>query len=503
MKKLEEPVMKVYAAARIKLLNPAVLSLALGLISGIASFALTLVAIISRDSGRLIHLFESIYPGYSVGIVGLILGLLWGFVYGYILGFLVAYLYTYLIKKMARGDMDPVFKFDPNQAVNVIKEGQGTNPYTIVIVANPVIYHKTFRITVEAIECLKPLVPEEVWRALEDIINHAPITGRSAFLEHLEGVLGPSIPEKQKAAIFGCSEFYDGGFYEPDPIFKKPDLFWKAVIRCLKSFVNNELLRLPEIFPRLKIVVIYDHKTDHALSDENALCETIDPQSEIIAPRDVRGTDVSPVSIIENYVKRHRIDYCDVIMAISGSQKFINSSARFTQEDDALSGAKFHYINNTVDTTRCHPPYAKLPGVAAIWAGDDRLRIPVHEFAHAMSSFQNGPIVDEYDDEGEGLLDISDFIVNKQFRSAPTKAIPRHFAKYGLVTEFDKGCVEYCSHRTRADKEPDWTSYVPEGVGPGYSSIMDIAYYEYRFNKLVFDFMYDRLMAKLNRNMQR
>jgi len=231
--------MKVHAAARIKLLHPAVLSLTLGLIGGIASFALTLVAIISRDSGRLIHLFESIYPGYSVGIIGLILGLLWGFVYGYILGFLIAYLYTYLVKKMAREALDEVFEFDPNQPVNVIQEGEGTKPYTIAIVANPVIYHKTFQINQDALDCLSSKVPGTVLTALERIKDHTPDRGREGFLTRLESVLGAPIPDDQKTAIFGCSEVYDGAFYERDPIFENPDLFWKTVIRCLRSFVSG------------------------------------------------------------------------------------------------------------------------------------------------------------------------------------------------------------------------------------------------------------------------
>ncbi|TVM02403.1 MAG: hypothetical protein CV087_09610, partial [Candidatus Brocadia sp. WS118] len=314
----------------------------------------------------------------------------------------------------------------------------------------------------------------------------------------LESVLGAPIPDDQKTAIFGCSEVYDGAFYERDPIFENPDLFWKTVIRCLRSFVSNELLHLPEIFPRLRIVVIYDHNRNHPNSDDNALCETLDPKSEIIAPRAMRENDSGVLfSVVDEYVKQH-IDYSDVIMVISGSPEFIRSSARFTEEDAALPGAEFNYFNNTDTITRYHPHYAKLPGVAAIWAGDDRLKTPVHEFAHAMSSFQNGPIVDEYDDGGK---DNFAFMVNKQFRDEPTKAIPKHFAKYGLTDVFDDGCVEYCSDRTRADKEPSWSSYVPERVAPGYSSTMDIAYYDYRFSKLVFDFMYERLITKLNRNM--
>jgi len=247
-------------------------------------------------------------------------------------------------------------------------------------------------------------------------------------------------------------------------------------------------------------VVIYDHNRNHPNSDDNALCETLDPKSEIIAPRAMRENDSGVVfSVVDEYVKsQDGIDYSDVIMVISGSNQFIRSSARFTEEEETAAGEPFIYQNNTTIIRKNHAKYAKLPGVAAIWAGDDRLKTPVHEFAHAMSSFQNGPIVDEYDDKGK---DNFDFMINKQFRNASTEAIPKHFAKYGLTTVIDDGCAEYCSDRTRADKEPSWSSYVPERVAPGYSSTMDIAYYDYRFSKLVFDFMYERLITKLNRNM--
>jgi hypothetical protein len=406
----------------------------------------------------------------------------------------------------------------------------------------------------------KQLIPQSILEKLSDLVNHEPIRGRKDFLTFLEENIGKDETEKYKWLILEHSEHYkDRTSFEVDPIIKEEnaDYFFKTVIRCLRSFVNNELLRLPEIFFRLRIVVVRDTKEDQSLLNNNALCETIDPFNEIIAPR-------LDVEIVDTYLRSFPAGYqlnktsfdqlkgnlpdeifkklgalkgkflktkddefnktlveavgeneadkykeliwnnagyfngeTDVIMITSASEEFIRSSARFTEEEDDQRGEEFTYHNNSETFNRKHAFYAKKPGVAAIWAGDDRLKTPVHEFAHAMSSIENGPIVDEYDDRGEGLFE---FMVNKQFREESADPIPTFFAKYALTNRFSDGCVEYCSDRTRADKEPTWRSYVPEKLAPKISSIMDIAYYEYRFGKLVFNFMYDRLLAKLNRD---
>jgi hypothetical protein len=103
-------------------------------------------------------------------------------------------------------------------------------------------------------------------------------------------------------------------------------------------------------------------------------------------------------------------------------------------------------------------------------------------------------------------------MVNIQHRATPNSAVPKHFARYRLY-RFDqkKGKdipqqeAEYFSDRDRCDKRPDeeekegWTSYVPARRDANLSCIMDIAYSGYRFDDLLFDFMYDRLTTKVNR----
>jgi len=321
--------------------------------------------------------------------------------------------------------------FEINDRFTVIQEGDGEAPYTIAFVANPAI------LTTEG----------------------SPVT---------------------------------------DPIIHNKQLFFKVIVRCLKSFVSEELFQLSEVFSKFRIVAIFDDEAQKQdpPTDDVSLCQEIGSHevTNILAPR-------LDVETINNYVKSYT-EPADIIFLISASKELTRSTSRFTVDDpEALAkgeGIPFEFtFGNSADvfSRRIHPFYASQPGVAALSAWDDRLKTPIHEFAHAMSSVENGMIVDEYEDAGfdENLQNYS---VNKKFRNAPDGATPKIFAKYKL----DGGAeVIYSSDRKRTDKPPGWKSYAPEIDPTNDSCIMDIAYFGYRFDRLIFDFMYDRLLVKLNR----
>ncbi|RMH87435.1 MAG: hypothetical protein D6681_15105 [Calditrichaeota bacterium] len=429
--------MKVSVSGRVTLFRPEFLSITAGVIGAALVFAVTLIALLSAPpaAGPLIRFFQAIFPGYALTPVGLVVGIFWAFIYGFVFGFMVGWLYTWLINKKVRQAAQDVFDYDPTQTVNVIQAGEGDEPYTIVLVANPAIKR------------------------------------------------------------------HDGS-YEPDPIIEDEDLFVRVVTRCLRSFANNELLRLPEILPRLKLVTVFAREeAQRRPEDANALCQEV-PETIILAPRP--ETD----SVIYQYVKNAGVPYADVIMVLSGHKRFIQSSARFTQEarkEDSPANQgqpfRFSFTENFDDPVngRIHAYCARVPGVAALSAWDDRLKTPVHEFAHAMSSVENGAIVDEYLDSYVESTEaaLHNTILNRKLRANPTDPVPKLFGKYQLG---NGPIVEYYSDRARTDKEPDWRSYVPEKPHPGISCIMDLAYFDYRYDKLIFDFMYDRLLTKLNRS---
>lgn len=414
--------MKVFAFPRIMLLRPDLLGIASGFSGAIFVFLITLVGIASGQRGVFIDLFEVLFFGYGIGLGGLIAGIIWGFLYGYVLGFGIAYIYLFLVKRKVEAEKSLLAELDFEAGpVYTIREGAGENPYTLAIVANPLIY----------------------------------------------------IAKENR--------------FEEDPVIHNEALFTKAALRCLKSIAANELLRLPEIASRLKIVAVYDN--NFAVDDTHALCETFESITNVIAPR-------QDLSRVDSYLKARDVT-ADVIFLISGSEELTRSSARFSEEaPENSSGKEFQFAGHFTASpvVRRHPHTAHLPGAAAISAWDDRLKTPMHEFAHAMSSVQNGPILDEYDDR---IFSSLEFAVNKNSRDSATDPVPTLFAQYGLSGEEP---TPYYSDRHRRDKEANWTSYVPEKRSPHVSCTMDLAYYDDEFDRLIFDFMYDRIMARMGRS---
>ncbi len=278
-----------------------------------------------------------------------------------------------------------------------------------------------------------------------------------------------------------------GGGFSRDEIMDNKALFWQAVTRCLRAFASNELLQLPEIFHRLRFTAIFDESVSEA-SNANALCEATADVGNILAPR-------ADLHIIKDFVSRH-VEYADVVFLISAYRELTRSAARFTDEQNQTEGKPFAFTfqPNLGDPAnqRLHPYRCDLPGVVAFSAWDDRIKTVMHEFAHAMSSVENGVIHDEYQDRsGESLA-----VINKKFRAGSDDPIPNHYGEYQL----DGGPVSrYDSDRNRSDKDPGWVSYTPEKESPDFSCIMDIAYDRFRYDNLIFDFMYDRLLTKINR----
>lgn len=435
--------MKFYKGIRVFLLRPTLLGTALGLVWTTFVVVFTLISMQNAQASQLSLLFELTYPGYALTGAGLLVGAVWAFIYGYLAGYAIGFFYSFFVIQKAKKLTKFIFEVDYDKRVNLVQAGAGAKPYTIVFVANPAIYIKS-----------------------------------------------------DEAAA-------------PDPIIRDKTTFYKVVMRCMKSFAHNELLGLPEIKSRLRIVTIFDETRISASDPSNALCEDLDELTTVIAPRFDEDNPTSVRDYVQNTniddARLSNLDDVDVIYAISASENLTRSAARFSEEEEGDGTAFTITLQDpttleNVETTMKHVRTAARPGVIALAALDERLKVPVHEFAHAMSSIENGVIYDEYvdrfhDDEEADPSDLKGKIINRMHRKSSIEPVPDVFAKYTIRGE----TTTYSSDRHRTDKPADWTSYTPEKDDIATSCTMDHTYYSYRFDKLIFDFMYDRMMAKMNR----
>jgi len=429
---------------RAKPLRPDILSISVGIVSALFAFLLWL-----KNP-------ETISP-WSI--------LIW-LEGGLFVGFVVGWIYTFILQKKLHKTGRKTFEIDLNNPLNIIQKDEGVNPYTIVFVANPWLLKHQF----------------------DDAGNI-----RSSNLEK-------------------------------DPIIedKNGELFYRIVVRSIKGFLENELLSLPEIFPKIRFITIFGahgNSRGDLISDinENALCENIPGDAGVLLPREPSLNGGQYNNIVKDYVDKafsgettnEEKNPCDVIFTVSGVSDQPWAAAFFTHEKENGNGTdndksyKFSFGSDADATDRKHvaEPEEKGAGLASISAWDDRPKTVVHEFAHAMSSEKNGAIVDEYVDEyhQDTEEEIGDYIINRKKRARPGEPVPDTFATYGLVTNPHTPPKIYDSDRYRNDKDADWKSYVAERPDMDASCIMDYAYNKYYFDKLLHDFMYDRLLTKINR----
>lgn len=430
--------MNVYKSAPVFYLRPKILGSTLGIIGAFTVFIITLQGNLFQHSHDLIQLFKSIFPFYGPHAAGLISAAIFGFIGGYVLGWLIGYFHAVFMTQKIDSLKQLAFEIDPEAAVNYVPR-----------------------------KFIPPLATANPY-TIAIVANPKILTA--------------------------------DGQTEDDPIITNRELFLRTVTRIFRSFVDNELLVLPEIFNQMRFVLIFDGTS--ASTDANpALCVEL-PGADILCP-------LQDVGQILAYVKSkvHGIDIIDVIFVISASETLIRSSARFTEDDIKRNGWRFDYTFSTTQqqpNQRMHYFYPKLPGVVALSAWDDRLKTPVHEFAHAMSSREGGAIVDEYLDQYSSSIEgvLKNNILNKKYRQNWQTPVPEMFGTYRLYNPAGTQVitqVEYPSDRHRCNKRENWVSYVPARSDSRQSCIMDVAYFGYQFDRLIFDFMYDRLMAKFSR----
>jgi len=81
------------------MLNPKAFGLTAGIMWAICMFIMTLAATFTGYDTGLLTVIQSIYPGYTITVVGSFIGALYGFIDGFIGLYIFAWLYNKLAKK--------------------------------------------------------------------------------------------------------------------------------------------------------------------------------------------------------------------------------------------------------------------------------------------------------------------------------------------------------------------------------------------------------------------
>jgi len=437
--------------------------LAWGIIWALIVVVFTAMGISDGENNPAINSFltflAAIYPGHSppFDYVDLIFGLFSGFMHGFLFGTLIVVLYN-----LWRGEQPFGVKLPRNFTGSpkpfVISAGKGAQPYTIAIIANPVL------------------------------------------------------------------ETRASGKLKPDPILEYPQLFQAKVASIIAGLATDTVINDPEaeekFLDRMRLVTLFDpslahsnHERDHRANHhppaeqppEHALCRELD-HDIIVEPIQRVYNEAGRVHeerLIE-FIKAHLPGYydhannrslIDVVYVVTASKTHTRSSARYTFDDESKPGRSFSLNFGKEKWALRHDPYAKIPGVVAYSAWDDRLKTPIHEFAHAMSSTTNGAILDEYYDELPEML-MSVRAVNKHFwQPQQGQSLPEQFAEYALK---DGKPLTIRTDRGR-HAPPDWKTYVPARENLPTPCTMDFSDDAFEFDLLIKQYMHDRLAAKTQR----
>ena len=449
-----------------------------GVIIGVAWAFIVFVITILGMKGlvkEFIQFLEIFYRGYSSNMAGsatsdyglcaectnVLLGLLYGFVHGFLFGITVALIYNWFRAPYHCGvkltNASAITQtIEPHVISDGVENGPGKPPFTIAIIANPIL------------------------------------------------------------------ETQATGELTPDPIFDYPDLFIAKVACIIGSLASSDILIEnhsdgKSFLDKMRIITFYNpslpKQRENALCLEREIDTILEPQQRIWQKNEY-NEDIVTEERLKIFLKNNFRDYydhdedndrpnVDVVYAVSASYTHSRSSASYTV-DASVNGTgfvfKYEYSNRTLKGQ--HKPYPNVPGMVAYWAFDNRLKLPVHEFAHAMSSTTNGLIFDEYYDEFPNALD-DVLVINKERESnfddldanrslcIERSDLPDNFATYNGNPTYptDKDRIVPC----------DWTSFVPKRQNYYLPCTMDRSYHLHKFDILLEQFIKDRLTAKINR----
>ena len=79
-------------------ISPLAFGLSFGILWAVGLVIISILALYSGFAMSMVNLFTTLYLGYELTLLGVIIGALWAFVDAFIGGFLVAYLYNLCLK---------------------------------------------------------------------------------------------------------------------------------------------------------------------------------------------------------------------------------------------------------------------------------------------------------------------------------------------------------------------------------------------------------------------
>jgi hypothetical protein len=396
------------------------------------------------------------------------------------------------------------------------------NPYTIVFVVNPYIRKRQKR-NGQVMAMRDPITAnvsiflKAVYRALfsfefNEVIGRPDIFGKIRVVtvnETCNEKIRPGMEVRYENVKDQCYVREFLGKFEVDPERNASDFDNAGDIN---TFANRILV--PEISARAKIAKLVKEQTGIQHIDvifAISASPTHDMSSSRVATNDWRMNNPQD----GKYFTYSSDPYCekgDEILKNDCEKKLCEGYAtvKLQQQGDCLVSPPLHRPNGP-DRALLHEyfPDPNGMGLVAMSAYDVRTKLPLHEFAHAMSSMGHGMIVDEYYDfaviEEEETVTVADepvappgLEVNRIFRNPAVMkgtheiSVHKHFARYnGYVYESD---------RDHHIAQQGWYSYFPSRKNPEVRCIMEAAEDVFQYDELLTDFIYDRLWAKVNRD---
>ena len=298
--------------------------------------------------------------------------------------------------------------------------------------------------------------------------------------------------------------------YLDDPIIKNKKLFYRTVDRAMRSFENDEVFGRPANWSCVRLLTIFDEEVADIVDQTHfagwngksfGFAEAYQAnvgKADIVlenlmvplADMDLFLNDkLKQYQQDKNESEKILLDKIDVIYVISANENYDRSAAMYS--DNPV--IKDIYTGSPTELTVTHEAFSKSPGRIALNALTAWQKTFIHEFAHAMSVYQNGAIIDEYFDFNEASAETDSELqsVNRKERPTANDPIPALFTKYNELS--------YHSDRDHPSEKENWKGYFPQRCAKHIGCTMDKTIGPYQFDPLISDLMYDRLLSKRNR----
>jgi len=495
-------------------------------VGGIFASIIVIASIIGRFTGveftfqnnGILPAFFSFARWYSVGYLA---GMLFPALYNLsIFGFL---------KKVDKSRMFLSFIYDSAKSVNIIKSPIDKEIQT----ENQV------------------LSSEKLQRINDYNLNNKPIHPYTILF-----VANPVLSRPPVKKNYFCKN--NNGDFQADPIINDLPLFLRMVDKALNSFESNEVIGRPEIWSRIRVITLFAEELARGenLNKTNVFADKYDRTVEIGGK--IITNLLAPAPGMVTMIKRRFRQMLnknsdpdlrfseqlwkeiDVIFVLSVSPFYTRSTSLYTDYPDDY-GSKPKRIKNkllkkskkgrdytvgiheqvTANTPIMisdlvnnnsgnkqqkikHEAYSVYPGRAAINVLSATGKTFVHEFGHAMSSAINGAIVDEYADEIQ-IISTDKKLFNRADIPLYINRLERSRVKNGKFIPIPKKFMifnqtEYYSDMEHPSAEEEWKGYFPERFDTHIPCTMDSSMRNHRFDKLISDYIYDRLTAKINRD---